>query len=258
MSTNFAASLPDARTENFTFDVDHLETLAHQIKPGYAQAEPFPHVVIDDFLPQIVADRILAEYPSKAAPLWLDWKNRDVVHQPKKLGIGNATRLAGAPPYIQHVLFALNSFPIVNFLEIATGIQGLIPDPHYIGGGLHQILSGGKLAVHADFNFHARMLLYRRINLLIYFNQDWSPDFGGDLELWDVGLTRCVKRIPPVFNRCVIFNTGRKSYHGHPQPLRTPEHVTRKSFALYYYTREPALDDAEDRPTNWQSVGETH
>lgn len=248
----------DPLSENFIFDATYLERLALNIREAYAGADPFPHTVIDDFLPQPVAQRILVEYPAQDAPLWLDWKKRDVVHQPRKLGIGNARRLTGATRYIQHMLFAFNSFPLINFLELATGIEGLIPDPHYFGGGLHQILSGGKLAIHADFNFHERMKVYRRINLLIYFNKDWLPEYGGELELWDVGLTRCVKRIAPIFNRCVIFNTERNAYHGHPQPLRTPEHITRKSFALYYYTCEPPSGGGERHGTKWQDVSESH
>lgn len=34
----------------------------------------------------------------------------------------------------------------------------------------------------------------------------------------------------------MIFNTDSDSFHGHPDPLMTPDNVTRKSLALYYYT----------------------
>jgi hypothetical protein len=45
-----------------------------------------------------------------------------------------------------------------------------------------------------------------------------------------------VREILPVFNRCVVFNTDADSFHGHPDPLTTPEGVFRRSIALYYYT----------------------
>jgi hypothetical protein len=44
-----------------------------------------------------------------------------------------------------------------------------------------------------------------------------------------------VLSVAPIFNRCVIFNTDADSFHGHPDPLTTPAHITRKSIALYYY-----------------------
>ena len=45
-----------------------------------------------------------------------------------------------------------------------------------------------------------------------------------------------VDSVAPLINRCVIFNTDAYSYHGHPEPLNTPNEITRKSIALYYYT----------------------
>ena len=32
----------------------------------------------------------------------------------------------------------------VSFLEDLTGIPGLVPDPHFRGGGLHEIRQGGR------------------------------------------------------------------------------------------------------------------
>ena len=51
-------------------------------------------------------------------------------------------------------------------------------------------------------------------------------------------MTAAVKRIAPIFNRCVVFSTTSFAYHGHPDPLNCPEGVTRKSMALYYYTKD--------------------
>ena len=52
------------------------------------------------------------------------------------------------------------------------------------------------------------------------------------MELWDAGVTQCLKKIEPVFNRAVIFETHATSFHGHPDPHTGPP---RKSLALYYY-----------------------
>ncbi len=126
--------------------------------------------------------------------------------------------------------------PSVNFLEKLTGISGLIPDPHYLGGGLHQIERGGFLKIHADFNRHSRLKLDRRINVLLYLNRPWEDTWGGHLELWDSTMTICADKIAPLFNRLVVFTTTDSSFHGHPDPLDCPPDVVRRSLALYYYT----------------------
>lgn len=94
----------------------------------------------------------------------------------------------------------LNSPPVLRFLEELTGIPALVPDPYYLGGGLHQIERGGFLKIHADFNWREQMRLHRRINLLIYLNKDWKDEYGGHLELWDGNqVGGCRKKILPVF-----------------------------------------------------------
>src|SRR5262249_42493493 len=121
-------------------------------------------------------------------------------------------------------------------LEKASGIQGLIPDPYYSGAGFHFTLTGGKLAIHADFNRHNQMKLDRRLNLLVYLNRDWKEEYDGHLELWDRAMTQCKKKFLPIFNRLVIFSTTDFSYHGQPETIKCPPHMNRKSIALYYFT----------------------
>lgn len=234
------------------FDPEALGALGRELHDDYVSAAPFPHAVIDGLLPAGAATRLARDFPSVDDPIWLDWRVRDRVHQPLKQGIGDAARLGTGHPFIQGVLAALNSSTMVRFLEALTGIEGLIPDPHLSGGGLHQILSGGRLSVHADFNKHPTLDLYRRLNLLIYLNENWSSTFGGELELWNSDMSACVRRVQPLKNRCVIFNTDRLSFHGHPEPLRTPGGVTRRSIAMYYYTAQGRPDDLAVRPTGWE------
>ena len=236
------------------FKIDDLARLGESRHEDYVAAQPFPHVVIDDFLPIKCANRLLKSFPGKDSTVWLDWKQRDTVHQPKKQGIGHARKLDNAAPLLQQMLFAFNSFPFLNFLEQLTGITKLLPDPYLFGGGVHQILSGGELAIHADFNHLTELDLFRRINVLLYLNKSWKSAYGGNLELWSADMNECVQSIPPAFNRLVVFNTNKTSFHGHPQPLNTPPGVTRKSLALYYYTAKPSLDELYDGNTDWQDT----
>ncbi len=135
-----------------------------------------------------------------------------------------------------------------------TGIEGLIADPHFEGGGLHQIERGGHLKVHADFNRHPHTQLDRRLNVLVYLNRDWQPEYGGALELWNRDMSRSEAQILPYFNRCVVFSTTSTSFHGHPEPLNCPEGRTRKSLALYYYTKDrPASERRDEHNTLFQA-----
>lgn len=240
------------KNEYFVLDAAGLEDRAKELHDGYAAAKPFPHAVIDNFLPDDIAEAVHEAFPQPDAPFWLDWKKRDTVHQPLKQGIGTAGRLAGAPPVIHNAMSAFNSYPFINFLEKLTGIEGLIPDPHLHGGGLHQILPGGKLVVHADFNYLPKLGLYRRINALFYLNKDWKREYNGYLELWDKNMENCVAEIEPRFNRMVIFNTSKYSFHGHPKTLSCPEGMTRKSIALYFYHLEPHKGEEEKYEVTWQ------
>lgn len=226
-------------TLTFRFDADHLKELAEKYREEYAKAQPFPHIVIDNFLPEFVLDNIVNEFPNSKAIDWQKFENS----AEKKLAnkheryMGDNTRL---------LLYQLNSSTFLKFLENLTGIDGIIPDPHFEGGGLHQIEKGGYLKMHVDFNRHNKLRLDRRLNLLLYLNKDWKEEYGGYLELWDKDVTQCEKKILPIFNRFVIFTTTDFSYHGHPEPLTCPEGWTRKSLALYYYTNgRPAEEIAE-------------
>ncbi|KAM3097035.1 2OG-Fe(II) oxygenase [Phormidesmis sp. 146-35] len=227
----------------FRLDSNYLESLVLRYRDIYAQANPFPHVVIDDFLPTSVLNDVLNEFPKVSS---IEWKKFDNTAE-KKLASTHERQMGDMTRFL---LYQLNSSTFLNFLEQLTGIEGLIPDPHFVGGGLHQIERGGYLKMHVDFNQYERLRLDRRLNLLIYLNQNWQEDYGGHLELWDQNMTQCQKKILPIFNRCVIFSTTDFSYHGHPEPLTCPDGETRKSLALYYYSNgRPAAEISDAHTT---------
>jgi len=194
---------------------------------------------MDDFLPEAVLDDVLAEFPR---PRDADWFAFDSPLE-RKLATKDDAAMGAAT---RHLLAELNSSAFLDFLERLTGIEGLVPDPHFLGGGLHQIERGGHLKVHADFNRHPRTDLERRLNVLIYLNRGWREEYGGAFELWTRDMSRCAERVLPVFNRCVVFSTTSTSFHGHPEPLACPPDTTRKSLALYYYSRDRPAAEAGD------------
>lgn len=230
----------------FFFDPQILASTAKRYHESYTQARPFPHVVIDDFFPEGVVAEVLKEFPS---PSEIPWRRHEHAHS-KKLATENEIQIGN---FTRHFIAQLNSAVFVDFLEMLTDIEGLIPDPHLMGGGLHQIERGGYLGIHADFNVHPRLKLDRRLNLLLYLNKNWEEAYGGHLELWNREMTQCEKRLLPVFNRLVVFNTTDFSFHGHPLPLTCPPERARKSLALYYYTNgRPAEEVTASHSTLYQ------
>ena len=117
---------------------------------------------------------------------------------------------------------AMKTSSFVAFLELLSGVEALLPDPHLTGAGLHFTSTGGLLAVHADFNKLPRYRLDRRVNVFVFLNDEWPESYGGYLELWDRNVTRCVARIAPTFGRVVVFSTTDFSFHGHPARLAAP------------------------------------
>lgn len=156
-------------------------------------------------------------------------------------------------PATRRLLTLLASPEVVDGLLAATfGIDGLVMET--AGGGMHQIPPGGRLAVHTDFNRSPATGRHRRLNLLIYLNEDWDPAWGGQLELWDDhGPAR---RIDPTWNRTVIFECSERSWHGHPHPLACPPDRARRSVAAYYFTDAPPAGwDGGDHSTVWHEKG---
>lgn len=203
---------------------------AAQLRERYNTAEPFPHIVLDSLFDDSALDAVLREFPG---PEGMKWRSFDSPME-KKLGYYHET--SAISPTVREFLNDMNSFEMLLWLEALTGIEGLIPDPYFGGGGLHQIEPGGFLKIHADFNVHPKLKLDRRLNMLVYLNRDWRDEYGGHLELWDRDKTTCRAKILPLFNRTVIFSTTDTSFHGHPHPLTAPAGTSRKSVSLYYYT----------------------
>jgi Rps23 Pro-64 3,4-dihydroxylase Tpa1-like proline 4-hydroxylase len=224
-----------------------LESLASENAETYRRGKPFSHIYFDDFLPVGAAEAALRDFPE---PKQLDWAE---FNRPKerKLAFDQVEKL---PRSVREVLYFLNSRPMIQFLETLTGIDGVIPDPYYAGGGLHQIKPGGNLEVHVDFNRHSKLKLDRRINLLIYLNKNWKEEYGGHFELWNRDMSAAEQKILPVFNRCAIFSTTEFSYHGHPTPLACPPERTRKSMATYYYSNgRPEEEISSEHTTLFQT-----
>lgn len=227
------------------FDKDQCAAAGKALHDQYTSADPFPHIVLDDFVDPDLLRSLLEEWPSSGQEMVFD---RDQ----------ERLKLAWRPinltsPRLRNFLTEMNSEPILAFLEGLTGINKLLTDPYFSGGGLHEMRRGGHLGIHADFNVQARLGVLRRLNLLIYLNDDWQPDWNGDLELWTQDMRRCARTAAPAMARAVIFNTDLESFHGVPKPIACPPDRSRRSIALYYYTAPTAgLETVPHRDTTFK------
>jgi hypothetical protein len=209
---------------------------------------PFPHWIIDDLLPLEIAENLEKDFRKVKAS---EWEGYSYEMQTKFAN----TDIFSFPPSLKDFVLLLSTGNFLERLGNLTNIKKLISDPYLDGGGLHEIKSNGRLEVHADFSTHRIMNLSRRLNLIYYLNPKWSADYGGDLVFFDKDGETPIKRIPPTFNRAVIFETLTDSFHGHPNPLTCPEHITRKSIALYYYTAE-RVPNVRGVNTRWRKASQ--
>jgi hypothetical protein len=225
-----------------------LRSLALAHRDTYGVARPHPHVVIDGFLGERLSTALAGVFPGASDA---HWKRRDYQEQAARLGQLQRHAFEGVHGALRHLLSELSSMSFLDFLETLTGVQGLIPDPHFRGAGLHLTLRGGHLALHADFNRDRTRALSRRLTVLYYLNPGWEPAWGGDLELWTADLSRCETRIAPLLDRLVVMAHGDDYWHGHPAALACPEGRGRAAVAAYFYTATESPDAPEAHGAIW-------
>jgi hypothetical protein len=196
---------------------------------AYLSAPPFPHAVIKNCWNSDLLDR-----GEKDIYHFDGWDGEKAFYAARhKRYCGDMRKL---PESVRSVITEASSPDFLTWLEATTGEKALIPDPYLNGGGVHSIGRDGFLKIHADFNWHARLHLYRRINFILYLNSGWDESWGGALEMWNEDCSACGQTVQPQSNTMVIFTTDDKSYHGHPAPLKCPPGHLRNSIALYYYS----------------------
>jgi Rps23 Pro-64 3,4-dihydroxylase Tpa1-like proline 4-hydroxylase len=231
-----------------------LDLVAKKYCKSYVSADPFPHIVFDNFFDEGALNEILSEFPNELDKIGSKYNT----NQERKSFSNNPDKLSAI---INEFLNFTNSHKFINFINKLSGIERpLIPDPYLIGGGLHELKDGGFLNIHCDFNKHPSMNLDRRINALIYLNHDWKDQYGGALEFWDKNMKNSIKKILPIFNRIVIFNTTKFSFHGNPEKVKlSDKSKSRKSIALYYYSNGRPDEEMSNtaHPTLWKNRPDT-
>ena len=236
--------------ENFINRKYLYKSTINDLSIKYANAKPFPHIEIENFFKNDLVEDIKSDFPNLEK---INSYERNTKNE-RKFGLEDQNKMSEK---INNFIMFLNSQLFLELLRKITSIdEFLIGDPYLVGGGLHETKNGGFLKIHSDFYFHQKLKIDRRLNLLLYLNDDWKHEFGGHLELWDKTMKKCEKKIELKFNKLCIFSTDNYSFHGYPDPIKCPSNISRKSLALYYYSNgRPDQDLMKEMPntTNWKN-----
>jgi hypothetical protein len=216
-------------------DYPLLYRRAENLAVTFAAALPFPHVVVDELFPIEIYNGISEAFPLPDSAIWKQPENAHT-HNKRvtRRGPFDVKELLYNDPQ-REIIREFNSGSFLHFLGLVSQIAGLVPDPWLAEAGFHCSGDGGFLDIHADFSHHDALALERRLNLIYFVNDEWDETWGGALSLYDEALAP-IATIQPARNRAVVFETGPTAYHGHPEPMRLPAGIWRRSIAMYYYT----------------------
>ena len=203
------------------------EEKVQELHRDFQQAAPYKHLVMDNFLKKDFAENLHNNFPATEKLA----KHYDGLNENKSEG----ANFGDFHPAFAELRKDLMSKEFAAWMAAVTGIDEVFVTDDNLGCGLHEGKNGSFLDVHIDFNIHAEKNVHRRLNMLIYMNKDWKPEYGGDLEMWNANMTSCDKKVSPLFNRAVVFETNEISYHGYSK-INVPVGMTRKSIYTYFYT----------------------
>src|SRR6266498_4898518 len=220
-------------------NLQFLEDNKQKLRLDYLLAKPFPHLIIDNFCDSTKIESLYSKIPE------LDKKSRDYIFANNKFEKSHYKELGGE---FDELYNDLSSKQMNEFLSFIANEEVFV-DPENHGGGLHQGKKNSFLDMHLDFNYHPlNKHWYRNINLLLYLNKDWKPEYKGPLKLVDMRSGE-EKEIEVPFNRMIIQQTRSYTLHGYDQTF-FPENKYRTSIATYVYTKHNHLIE-KPRTTDW-------
>lgn len=229
-------SLPmDELVDPSLFDPARQATLRAKL----LAATPFPHLVLQDLINPALLELVVEEFDTMPASSWLELVN---AYEKTRRSAPGAVLGAASTLYFNLV----HSAPFLACLSKLIAIPDLLPDPRMAGGGMHESRPGAHFAVHRDFRRHRATGLTNEMVMITYLNKGWQPQWGSALELWDERQEACVERIQPEFGRTLVMPHGPTSFHGHPDPMQTPDGRCRRSVATYYYSSPYQPKDATE------------
>ena len=191
------------------------------------------HCAIDALLPEPVAIAISEAFPRDGE----GFMTRKSFREHKR----TSANLDQYPLILADITYALQNPQVTARISELIDMPGLEPDPHLYAGGLSMMFQGEFLNPHIDNSHESTRTKYRRVNLLYYVTPGWQAENGGNLELWDDDVTTPVV-IPSLFNRLVLMETNRHSWHS-VSPV-VVDGAPRCCVSNYYFSeRSPSGED---------------
>lgn len=209
----------------------------------YQKGTPVPWLTFDDFLPPDLLKEIQEEIKNIPRYMYSKFTRNGSF-------MWECNRLKYAPK-VRDLVMNFNSGEFINWLERITGHDKLVPDPHLIGAGLMECKTGHSLKLHTDFNWNEQLRLNRTLSLILYLNEDWDKDWGGELEFWNFNKTECMHKISPDPNRLLIWDYNDQLIHGHPSPLTCPQDKPRLGLRMFYFKSNAEPINPPHRSLYW-------
>ncbi|MDA9050987.1 2OG-Fe(II) oxygenase [Schleiferiaceae bacterium] len=218
---------------------NYIDSNREELRKSYLTAQPFPHLVIKNICNEDKITLLRNAIPE------LNNRSRDYMFAGNKFEKSHYFELG---PLFKELYEDLRSEKMNNFLSFLSGKTTFV-DPDNHGGGLHQGRKNSFLDMHLDYNYHPlHKNWWREMNLLLYLNEDWRPEYGGHLKIRDLR-TDETANLEVDFNTLIIQQCGDYTLHGY-DPTNFPEGNHRTSIATYAFT-EHVRQLAAPRTTDW-------
>ena len=193
----------------------------------YRLAKPIPHISIDNLVKKKHLIAAHKEFEKVKTHQWRVFtRNNSYMEECYEF-----TDL----PNLRDMIHNFNSTEFIKWLEALSGIKGLIPDPHGVGGGIMRCKTGDHLKIHTDFNWNDELRLHRVMSIILYFSKNWKKEWNGDLQFWDQQRKKMIRHYYPEQGRILIWNYHKRGFHGHPIPLATPKNIYRDGLRMFYF-----------------------
>tara|TARA_B100001540_G_scaffold311357_1_gene330673 strand:+ start:1179 stop:2009 length:831 start_codon:yes stop_codon:yes gene_type:complete len=191
---------------------------------------PFNYIIIENFLNDNFYNEIIKTLPNKIDENFWEYSNPIEV----KYVLDKKEKYSEK---LNILIKELSKDYFVDKLKKIFLIDNIEADETLHGSGLHYHPRYGRLNMHLDYEKHPILEnKQRKLNIIIYLNNEWEKDWEGATELWNNDMSNCVVKCYPSKNKAIIFETSELSWHGVPEKIMCPENIYRKTLALYYIT----------------------
>ena len=203
------------------------------------ETEPFPHTVIDNFLPSETFSKIVDSLNNL----------KDLKDIKKKFSnyIENNKEVYGDKDLSDTLKLPVNVLggdeikkKFTNLFNIDQ-ISSLTDVPNY--GGyypFHIMRKDGVLGSHVDHS-HSNEGKLHIANSIYYVSPKWEDTWGGETVFLNSYGTKILKKISPKPNRLILFVHSAKSFHA-VNKISCPDDIRRNTYYMDYYTNDKNLN----------------